>query len=487
MKLLKIAGLVLGTAIIVAAGIVVTGSAAEWIDRYVNRVYTPGDAPTATPEARELHESLFIADLHADTMLWDRDLLTQSPYGHVDLPRLSEGNVALQVFAVVTQTPRLGPAPEDARLTNPESDGCLSHEGLNFSGWLQVAQLRPLDVWFDLRKRALYQVARLKRFIEESQERHRAEPNAPYLRLILTAGDLEQLIVDRLNGEPVVGAMLAVEGAHWIGGEGVAVEAGVLELFEAGVRMLAPTHRFNNTLGASSEGCDQLSGLTDEGRAFLDAAEAAGIVLDLAHASDKGIAEASAGRTTPIVVSHTGVRGLCEASRSAETCVYERNMRDEEIQAVARTGGVVAVGYWPEAVGRGMVRVARAFHAAHAALSAPDFVAEMRRTNPAYEPFDHIALGSDFDGAVHTPFHVGDLGLLTASLTASVPPDQAEAEALPPLDEDTLRRIYGANACRVLALRLPEGGPEVAERACGKLRPPTATISDAEPGGTTKP
>ena len=46
-----------------------------------------------------MHRSLeHIADFHADSLLWDRDMLTKSSYGHVDIPRLLEGNIALQGF-----------------------------------------------------------------------------------------------------------------------------------------------------------------------------------------------------------------------------------------------------------------------------------------------------------------------------------------------------------------------------------------------------
>ena len=466
MRTLKRAGAVIGILLVLFVGLLVTGLPAAWIDRYLNQVYDAADAPEVTAATRALHETLFIADLHADTMLWDRDFLAEADFGHVDLPRLVEGNVALQVFVVVTQTPSMAEQPEGARLLNPEASECISHENLNLTGWLQVAQLRPFEVWFDLEARAFYQIRRLQEFIAESQRRHEADPTTPYLLLIRTAEDLQTVVDGRRNGDPVVGAMLAVEGPHWIGGDGIDVEAGLEALFEAGVRMVAPTHRFNNALGASSEGCDQLAGLTEDGRTFLDAAEARGFVLDLAHASDTGIAEATEGRGGPIVVSHTGVRRHCGEAHAADDCVFERNIPDALIQEVARTGGAVAIGYWPEAVGRGMERVAAAFHGAHAVLSDPDFVAEMRTADPDYDPLEHIALGSDFDGSVHTPFDVGGLALLTAALTDMPGPDGA-----PAFDADALRLIYGANVCRIFALRLPEGGPEAADRICSPLRP----------------
>ena len=59
-----------------------------------------------TPAARALQATLDVADMHADSLLWQRDLLTRSDRGHVDLPRLIEGHYALQVFSSVTKSPQ---------------------------------------------------------------------------------------------------------------------------------------------------------------------------------------------------------------------------------------------------------------------------------------------------------------------------------------------------------------------------------------------
>ena len=56
-------------------------------------------------QTREFHDSLFVADLHADSLLWKRDLASRSDVGHLDVPRLVDGNVALQVFAATTKSP----------------------------------------------------------------------------------------------------------------------------------------------------------------------------------------------------------------------------------------------------------------------------------------------------------------------------------------------------------------------------------------------
>src|SRR5262245_4482406 len=59
----------------------------------------------ASERAVELHKKLLVSDLHADSLLWNRDLLDRASRGHVDIPRLIDGNVALQAFTVVTKTP----------------------------------------------------------------------------------------------------------------------------------------------------------------------------------------------------------------------------------------------------------------------------------------------------------------------------------------------------------------------------------------------
>ena len=75
----------------------------EIIERQRNRIKT-NTSPLISEKVREFHEGLVVADLHADSLLWNRDLLVKNLYGHVDIPRLIEGNVALQVFTVVTKT-----------------------------------------------------------------------------------------------------------------------------------------------------------------------------------------------------------------------------------------------------------------------------------------------------------------------------------------------------------------------------------------------
>jgi len=97
--------LLLGLATVILAGLTVLFSLPSIVDRRMNGIAAKPPY-TATEQALVLHQTLFAADLHGDTLLWNRDLQSLHGYGHIDLPRLKQGHVALQVFAAVTKTPR---------------------------------------------------------------------------------------------------------------------------------------------------------------------------------------------------------------------------------------------------------------------------------------------------------------------------------------------------------------------------------------------
>jgi len=73
-------------------------------DAKLNAVSARSSFPVSA-RAQHLHARSFVADMHADSLLWGRDLGKQQSRGHVDLPRLRQGGVDLQVFSVVSQVP----------------------------------------------------------------------------------------------------------------------------------------------------------------------------------------------------------------------------------------------------------------------------------------------------------------------------------------------------------------------------------------------
>jgi hypothetical protein len=139
-------GLRLLLALIVLGAIAFFVFAPGILERGRNPV-VPHDPWPVSAEAAALHETLVVADWHADSLLWKRDLLKRGSRGQVDLPRLEAGNVALQVFTAVTKSP--------AGLNYDEN----AADTLDNITLLAIGQLWPVRTWQSLFQRALYQAA----------------------------------------------------------------------------------------------------------------------------------------------------------------------------------------------------------------------------------------------------------------------------------------------------------------------------------------
>ena len=192
-------------------------------------------------------------------------------------------------------------------------------------------------------------------------------------------------------------------------------------LFDAGFRMIAPTHFFDTEWAGSAHGITK-GGLTEGGRALVRRLEERRILLDLAHASPRTIADAVAMARRPVVVSHTGVKGTCDNIR---------NLSDDELRDVARTGGLIGIGFWgPKGTG---------------AVCGDDAAAVARAIRYAVgiAGIDHVALGSDWDGTVSTPFDAAGLVELTDALLAAGSAD------------GDIEKVMGGNAVRLLSNALP--------------------------------
>jgi len=351
--------------------------------------------PVVSPVATALHRRLFVADMHADQLLWGRDPLERASRGHVDVPRLQEGHVALQVFSVVTKTPR--------GMNYDQNTGDTDNVLL-----LAIAEHWPLATYTSLRARAVYQADKL---------RDAALRSANTLTLITTREEMAQF-VDRRAGDPAqVSALLAIEGLHALDGKLESVDT----LYAAGFRMMGLTHFFDNEVAASAHGVTH-AGLTPLGREVIARMELLGIIVDLAHASSQTVQEVLAMATRPVVVSHTGV---------AATCPGPRNLTDDQLRAIAANGGLVGIGYWDGAVCEPTVSsiVKAIVHAVQVAGAA------------------HVALGSDFDGATRTPFDTRGMAAITDGLLKAG------------MDQDTIARVMGGNIRDFLLQQLPSSSP----------------------------
>jgi len=340
-----------------------TYGVAPLIDRLLNRVQKQ-EKDEVRSETAVFHQKLFIADLHSDPYLWNRDLLKRHNYGHIDVPRLIEGNVAMQTVGVAAKIP-WGLNFE----SNPGRSDMLAA--------LVVAQGKPLRTWHSQYQRALYHSEQLQAMIAQ-------EPDI--LMLIRTQQDLEMLVARRQKRPITTGFLLGLEGIHALEGNLAHVDG----LFAAGFRLLGLTHFFDNEAGGSAHGRDK-GGITPFGRDLIQVAEAKGMTIDLAHASAQLIEDVAADATRPLIVSHTGVRGTFNSPR---------NLSDHHVRLVAETGGLIGIAMFDMAVGEASIT---------AVVRAMQYVTDL-------VDVDHVCIGSDFDGAIKAPIDAAGLPLLTEAL-----------------------------------------------------------------------
>lgn len=365
----------------------------EFIERSMNRV-EEHPPYTLDANAEALHRSLFVVDLHTDSLLWDRDLAQRSGTGHVDIPRLQDGNVALQVFSATTKSPR--------GQNYDKNDGSTDNITL-----LSVVQGWPVQTWNSLFARAEYQLERLLRLAAEHPDE---------VMFVRNRGQLETLIRRREAGERVVGAMYLLEGAHPLEGQVDNLD----RLHARGLHFIGLTHFFDNELGGSLHGVSG-EGLTQFGREVIERADQLGMTIDIAHASPEMVRDVLLLTERPVILSHGGFKGQCDTPR---------NLDDELMQEVAAKGGVVGVGFWAGAV----------------CDPTPAGIVKSIRYGIDLLGLDHIALGSDYDGTVSTHFDVSGIGALTQAML-----DAGFSEA-------EIRAVMGGNMKRFLLQQLPAEG-----------------------------
>ena len=334
------------------------------VDNKMNVVYE--HAPyTVSPAAKELHAQLRVADLHADTLLWKRDPSKRQSRGQTDFPRLREGNVAVQVFATVTFVPK------------------GLNEKSNTSDNDQMVLLTLAQGWPKRTRRSTYE-----RALYQSERLHAAQA-ASHGNFVIAKSNAEMkaALSKRENNKDILIGVLATEGAHPLEGKIENLDV----LYDAGFRMIGLQHFFDNKLGGSLHGVSK-AGLTPFGKQVVKAVVDKNMMIDVAHSSVKTVEDVLALTDAPMVISHTGIVSLCDHPK--------RNIPDRLMHQITKRGGLIGVGYWEMAV----------------CDISPDGVAKMLIHGAKTFGVDHIALGSDFDGAVKTKFDTSELVALTDAL-----------------------------------------------------------------------
>jgi microsomal dipeptidase-like Zn-dependent dipeptidase len=300
------------------------------------------------------------------------------------------------MFTAVTQS------PAGQNIESNPSDSDLIWVLALLQGW-------PPRTWGSRVERAFHQAHKLRRAAARSDGR---------LLVVRSRAGLDAGMTRRANGDDVVIGLLGLEGAHALEGTLDNLD----RAYDAGFRMIGLTHFFDNAVGGSAHG-EEKGGLTDFGRAVLGRMEVLGIAIDLAHASPALIDDVLRVATTPVLVSHTGVKATCD---------NRRNLDDDRLRGIAETGGVVGIGLWPTAVcGERPADWARAVR--HAVDVAG---------------IEHVGLGSDWDGAV--------AAIVDATGTVHL----VEALLREGFAHDEVRKIMGDNVIRVLRETLPARGDE---------------------------
>jgi|TARA_B110000211_G_scaffold63452_1_gene72698 microsomal dipeptidase-like Zn-dependent dipeptidase len=345
-----------------------------------------------SPQAQALHSSLLVGDWHADSLLWMRNLSEEYDYGHLDFPRMQQGNLGLQMFTTVTKSP----SGQNYELNQTDASDNIT--------LLAMMQRWPTATWSSLAERALFQADKLH---------HLAAHDPDNLMLIRSRIELAEFLQRRQSNPTLIGGLLGTEGSHALDGD----LANIQRLYNRGFRMMSLQHFFDNKLGGSLHGTSG-AGLTQFGRDAVAEMLALGIMLDVSHSSEQVVADTLALSDKPLIVSHTGFQGHCDSPR---------NISDALMEQIAAAGGLIAVGFWDGAIcGNSPATVAAAI------VYGIGLVGE-----------DHVALGSDFDGTVTTSFDGSEMAVITQALLDAN------------LSEQQIRKVMGENMLGYLQTYLP--------------------------------
>jgi len=191
-------------------------------------------------------------------------------------------------------------------------------------------------------------------------------------------------------------------------------------LFKLGVRSIGLTHN-PRSLAADGVGESRTGGgLTTFGVQLIEEMNRLGIIVDLAHISEKGFWDALEVSKKPVIVSHGNCKALCD---------HRRNLTDDQIRGLASKGGVIGITFVPRFVDEKKPSLNRLLdHIDHAVDIAG---------------IDHVGLGSDFDGGGTLLKDVTELPRITEGLLERG------------YEENEIKKILGENFIRVLLETLP--------------------------------
>ncbi|MEA2087083.1 MAG: dipeptidase [Candidatus Caldatribacteriota bacterium] len=280
-------------------------------------------------KAKQIHQKAIVFDGHCDTILevinHKRSLGSRMLAGHLDIPRMKEGGVNVQFFAVFIE----GIYKPDSSLKRT---------------------LQLIDCFYG-----------------------EIENNRENISLVTNYNQIEEV-----NRAGKIAAILSIEG-----GEALEGDLGVLRvLHRLGVRLLTLTWNQRNQIADGVGESRTGSGLTEFGLKVIDEMNDLRMLIDVSHLSETGFWDVVKRSKAPIVASHSNCYALCP---------HLRNLRDEQIKAIADKGGVIGITF------------------------VPNFLIQEKRKTTVKDVVKHIdylvekagidcvGLGSDFDGTAGLP------------------------------------------------------------------------------------
>ncbi|MEZ4415813.1 MAG: dipeptidase [Gemmatimonadota bacterium] len=307
-----------------------------------------------------------VLDGHNDTLTQIRNapaearrtFLVRSELGHVDLARAQEGGLAGGFFAIFT------PSPGRERVRRPRMDA----EGRAVPGAWVVEPARRVS-----RRSALtYTLAVLSDLFRLERDA------AGSVAVVRSVSELERCLE---NGTLAV--IAHVEGAEAIDTRMEALDV----LHAAGLRSLGPVWSRPNAFGTGVPfdfpGSPDIGpGLSAAGRRLIKACARLGVLVDLSHLNERGFWDVSRLHDAPLVATHSAVHALCPSPR---------NLTDAQLDAIGASGGLVGINFHTGFL--------RADGDAEQPTSLQEIVRHARYVADRIG-LEHVALGSDFDGAV---------------------------------------------------------------------------------------
>ncbi len=355
------------------------------------------DNPTIT--------SIPVFDGHNDTLLAlhlsaldqgdQRNFFEESESGHIDLPRARAGGLGGGFFAIFT------PSPSHHDTPMPGGTGQATTYAVPMAA--EVDQVTALKFTVDL-------AADLFRIEREGQGT---------LKVVRTVDEMARCLADG-----TLAMIFHIEGAEAIDSNLNALET----LYQTGLRSLGIVWSRPNVFAsgvpfAFPSSPDTGPGLTDAGKRLVKACNELGVLVDLSHLNEKGFWDVEKLSTAPLVATHSGAHALCASAR---------NLTDKQLDAIRASGGMVGVNFH--------VSFLRADGKRDAETTSLTEIVRHLDYMVEHMGIDHVALGSDFDGAT-MPGDLRDVAGL---------PKLMDALSVAGYDEAARRQIAYGNWLRVL-------------------------------------